>query len=327
MGEPSQVDPQLAERFARDVDALVPAGLRLGLAVSGGPDSVALLLLAAAAMPKRIEAATVDHALRPESRSEADFVARLCAGSSVPHSILTATWLEQPTTAVQERARSERYRLLGNWADERGLAAILTGHHLDDQAETVLMRLARGAGAKGLAGMRAVADIPGCSVRVVRPLLGWAHAELQAICTSVGVDPLLDPSNADDRFERVRVRNALADADWLDAPAIAASAAHLADADEALDWASDREWQRAVTVTEQEIGYRASNAPREILRRITVRAIATLASEGRGAELRGREVDQVLAALLSGGTATLRGVQCTGGAEWRFRAAPPRRPL
>src|SRR6476660_7265036 len=113
--------PTLVERFARDLVALSAPGQRLGVAVSGGPDSMALLLLAAAARPGQVEAATVDHSLRQGSLAEAGMVAKTCEQLGVPHAILTVHWRDKPTTAIQERARRERYRLLGFWAEERGL--------------------------------------------------------------------------------------------------------------------------------------------------------------------------------------------------------------
>jgi tRNA(Ile)-lysidine synthase len=317
-------DPALVQRFTRDLDALVAPDAPIGLAVSGGPDSLALLLLAAAARPARVHAATVDHALRPESRGEADMVARICEQLGVPHTILAATWEAKPESALQERARIMRYRLLGDWARERGLEALVTAHHLDDQAETLLMRLARGAGVRGLAGMRRISRGPGTGVPLARPLLGWRHSELEAVCAAAGLQPVLDPSNQDEQFERVRTRKALAQADWLDPEAVAASAEHLADAESALDWAADREWQRAVTTDRGEIVFRPTDAPREIRRRIIGRAILALASEG-GGELRGREIDRIVAALEAGRRATLRGVLCIGGREWRFTPAPERR--
>src|SRR5256885_9899433 len=229
----------LLDRFARDLDALIATNARIGIAVSGGPDSLALLQLAAAARPGRIEAATVDHALREGSRAEAEMVADACAGLGVPHSILTAQWDDKPVTAIQERARQERYRLLARWTEDRGLDAIATAHHLDDQAETLLMRLNRGAGVRGLGGMRAASLVPGSDVPLLRPLLGWRRAELEPIVASAGLKPARDPSNEDEQFERVRVRRALAEADWLDPRAIATSAAHVGEADTALDWIAE----------------------------------------------------------------------------------------
>ena len=319
----SSIEP--AERFRRDLGAMVPAGTRIGVAVSGGPDSLALLLLAAEARPGEVEAATVDHALRPESRAEAEAVGQLCAKLGVAHTILTVSWTEKPETAIQERARIMRYGLLAGWANERGIKALMTGHHLDDQAETVLMRLSRGAGVKGLAGMRAVSRGPGGGFALVRPLLGWRHSELEAVCAAAAVEPARDPSNEDEQFERVRIRKALGDTDLLDPAAVALSSRHLADADRALHWATSLEWQRAVSENAKQIVYRPTDAPREIRRRIIRRALVRLATEGKGAEPRGRELDQLLAALRAGKRATLRGVLCIGGPEWRFARAPARK--
>jgi tRNA(Ile)-lysidine synthase len=318
------MDAGILDRFRADFDALIAPGESVGIAVSGGPDSVALLLLAAAARPGRIEAATVDHALRRDARDEADAVAGICQRLGVPHAILTVSWAETPETAVQERARRQRYRLLSYWVEERGLGALATAHHADDQAETLLMRLARGAGVRGLAAMRARSVTTGSHVRLVRPLLGWRRCELEQICSDAGVTPATDPSNEDERFERVRVRRALADEEWLDAAAIARSATNLADADIALDWAARMEWKSAVQEKRGAILYRPGDRPAEIVRRIIGKAVRRLATEGEP-ELRGREADQLLRTLMAGGVGTIRGVRCEGGREWRFTPAPPRR--
>lgn len=318
-------NPELVARFAAGLDRLVAADAGIGVAVSGGPDSLALLLLAAAARPGKIEAATVDHALRPESAAEAQRVADLCGQLGVPHSILTAQWRAPPETAIQERARAERYRLLRGWLDQRSLGALATAHHLDDQAETLLMRLTRGAGVRGLAAIRPLGSVPGSRQKLVRPLLGWSRLELGQVCQAAGVDPVSDPSNDDEQFERVRMRRAMAEADWLDPRALARSAANLAMADVALDWAAAREWDRSVDSSARGIAYRPDTAPREIRRRIAARAVAMLATEGKGAGLRGREIDGLLGILRSGRAATLRGVRCSGGEVWTFAPAPPRR--
>lgn len=316
--------PKLIERFRRDLDPLVEADTRLGLAVSGGPDSLALLLLAAAARPGMVEVATVDHALRPESRGEAEAVAKLCEQLGVPHAVLTVEWTQKPRTALQERARLARYRLLGAWAEERGLGALAAAHHLDDQVETFLMRLSRGVGVRGLAGMRRLGVTPCSKVPLVRPLLAWRRSELEQLCADAGVTPVDDPSNSDAQFERVRVREALAQLPQLDLQRVGKSLAHLGQADMALQWAAAKEWERGVTAADAEVIYRPDGAPREIRRRIAARAIALLASEGATADLRGRELDRLMLALRSGGKATLRGVLCSGGEEWRFIPAPNR---
>jgi len=321
------VEPQAEaiERFRHDLDGLIGGGRRVGLAVSGGPDSLALLALAAAARPGSIEAATVDHALRPEAKAEAEMVARVCRTLGVPHQTLTVKWARTPETALQERARIERYKLLGRWVKDRGLHAMLTAHHLDDQAETFMMRLSRGAGVRGLAGMRRSAPVPGSDLPLLRPLLGWRRMELEQICADFGLTPIADPSNADVQFERVRVRRALAGAGWLNSRGVAASAQNLAEADGALRWATTQAWGRSVVEHDREILFETKDTPREIRRRIVLRAIAKLATEGGGAELRGREMERLIATLAGGGQATIRGVLCSGGAEWRFSTAPPRR--
>ena len=127
------------------------------------------------------------------------------------------------------------------------------------------------------------------------------------------------------RFERVRLRRALAAADWLDASAVARSAAHLADADLALDWAMRREWAQAVREKRGLIIYRPADAPGEIRRRVVARALRKLATEGAAEPPRGAEIDHLLAVLEDGGTATLRGVRCEGGSDWQFSPAPGRR--
>jgi len=151
------------------------------LAVSGGPDSTALLLMASEwAEPKpRLFAATVDHGLRPESGAEAAAAAELCARLGVPHA--TLRWQgRKPTTRLQERAREARYDLLAAHARQVGAGVVVTAHHLDDQAETVLFRLARGSGLAGLAGMAARSRRG--AIDIARPLLAIPKADLVALC-------------------------------------------------------------------------------------------------------------------------------------------------
>jgi len=206
------------------------------IAVSGGPDSTALLVMAAewaARRGARISAATVDHGLRPESAAEAAGVAALSERLGVPHATLVWTGAK-PATRRQERAREARYRLLVAHANAIGADTIATAHHLDDQAETVLFRLQRGSGVAGLAGMAATSERDG--VRLARPLLGLAKADLVAFCRTRRVAFVEDPSNADPAYARTRLRAlmaALAE-DGLDAEAFARLARRASEADEAL---------------------------------------------------------------------------------------------
>jgi tRNA(Ile)-lysidine synthase len=317
-------DEAVLERFRRSLDPLSPPGSKIGVAVSGGPDSLALLLLAAAARPGEIEAATVDHALREDSSGEATLVADICQRLGIPHRTLTVRWAEKPETGLQQRARAERYRLLAEWAGERELAILATAHHLDDQAETALMRLLRGAGVRGLAAMRRRGRAPVGPIPLIRPLLGWRRSDLSEICAAAGIAAVADPSNSDAQFERVRVRTALAEADWLDPVAIAASTRHLADADTALGWATALVWRQRVRRNGNILLFQQHGVPREIRRRVIARAIGRLGSEGAASQLRGREVDRLLVELAAGRKASLRGVLCSGGKQWTFQPAPAR---
>ena len=313
-------DPELVSRFAADLDALLAPQTKLGVAVSGGPDSLALVLLAAAARPGLVEAATVDHGLRPESRGEANKVAGLCGKIGVRHAVLTLKWSSSPDRNLQARAREGRYRLLGEWARHRRLPAVATAHHLDDQAETLLMRLARGAGISGLGATRARRPLVE-GVGLVRPLLGWRKAELAALVASVGVEAVDDPSNRDPRHDRVRMREWLKRADWADPERLAASAAWLNEADEALDWALAPLADTRVTRADPGIIIDPSDLPRELQRRLLLHAFSELgASRPRGPELA-----RALDTLRKGGATTLSGLKLEGGVTWRLRLAPARR--
>lgn len=278
---------------------------------------MALLLLANAALPGRVEAATVDHGLRAESASEARMVASVCAAIDVPHTVLP---VQLAGGNLQAEARAARYKALAGWLDERKLSALTTAHHADDQAETLLMRLNRASGVAGLAGVRARGSLPGTTLLLLRPLLGWRRAELAEIIAAAGIEPVQDASNVDDRFDRARLRKAMADAHWLDIPAIAASAVNLADADAALDWAAEREWADSVTWADGSARYRA-NAPRAV----AVRVIARIVAEMGALPPRGSQLARLFDTLLAGKTATIANIMAkpeSGG--WRFNLAPPR---
>ncbi|MDP9424381.1 MAG: tRNA lysidine(34) synthetase TilS [Pseudomonadota bacterium] len=311
---------EAVQRFAADLDALVPEGARIGIAVSGGPDSLALLLLANAAAPDRIEAATVDHGLRAESAAEAAMVAGLCARLGVPHRILLADWPEAPEANVQAAARAMRYRLLNQWAIERGLGAIATAHHADDQAETLLMRLLRGSGVGGLGGTRAQRALSE-QIQLVRPLLGWRKAELEALVREAGLSPVDDPSNRDPRHDRSRIRQLLGSVDWLDPARLAASAAAIRDADEAIDWALAPLIGSRIRRDGDALIVDPAKLPRELKRRLLLAAFAELAAPSP----RGPDLMRAIQALEAGESVTLSGLKLQGDVTWRLAVAPPRR--
>jgi len=299
-----------------EVDA--PAAPKLGVAVSGGGDSTALLLLAAAALPGRVEAATVDHGLRPESAREAADVARLCARLAVPHATLPVSVAQGN---LQDAARRARYAALEAWGAEQGLGAVAVAHHADDQAETLVMRLNRASGVAGLAGVRARGRIPGGELPLLRPLLEWRRAELADVVRAAGIAAVDDPSNADPRFDRVRVRQALGRADWLDVGAVARSAAHLADADAALSWSADMEFRARVKRDPFGMTYRPM-APKAIALRVMARIVAEL----DGAEPRGGAVARLFEALAAGEPASIGALVVRPNAGgWSFHKSPVRR--
>lgn len=314
--------PPLVDRFRRDLDALVPADARLGVAVSGGPDSLALLLLATAARPGNVEAATVDHGLRPESAAEAAMVASLCEELGLRHSTLPVHPQAPLASNLQAWARAQRYDKLTAWAAELGLTAIATAHHADDQAETILMRLARGAGVGGLAGVqRRRAVLKDHPVDLVRPLLGWRRSELEAIVDHARLNPVRDPSNADERFDRTRARDLLTATDWLEPPRLASSASHLADAEEALEWITEREFDARVTSDGSGLTVDPAGLPRELRRRLLAKGIAAFGCE----DPPGPKLIAALDQLEAGGVTTLAGLKLEGGSTWRITSAPPRR--
>lgn len=312
---------------------------RILIAVSGGPDSTALLHLAArwrasrAAGPDLL-AATVDHGLRPASAAEAAAVAEVAAHLGIPHRILPWTGAK-PLRGIQEAAREARYALLLEAARAAGAPAVALAHTLDDQAETVLFRLARGSGLTGLAGMRAVTARDG--VALLRPLLSLPKARLVATVEAAGLPYMSDPSNTDSRFARPRLRTfmpALA-AEGLDARRLATFARRAARADAALEAAADA----AMASLSADPGPRGglafelagfSRLPAEIALRLLGRAIAAAGTEGPVELAKLEALLEAVPAGLNGATAPFRRTLAGALVAIRGRtlvvtAAPPRR--
>lgn len=237
---PSSI-PVTAAEFALRMTAL-DAGKSIAVALSGGPDSLALLILAAQWAARRkgvsLQAFTVDHGLRAASADEARQVAAMAARLGVSHNILK--WKgKKPVSSIQAAAREARYALLLAACRKSGVGDLLVAHHLEDQAETFLLRLARGSGVDGLSAIpvsRFLSDEKP-RVRLLRPLLDLPRARLEAVVKKSGLEPIRDPSNEDERFDRVKIRKVLSLLAplGLDAPRLARTAEQMARAREALE--------------------------------------------------------------------------------------------
>lgn len=315
-------------RFRRDLEVITgeaPSPDRaLGIAVSGGADSVALLLLAQGAYPGCVTAATVDHGLRAEAAAEAVAVGTLCARIGVPHAIL-ASREPLPAGNVQEQARALRYRLLADWARGQGARWVAVAHQQDDVAETFLMRARRGAGVGGLAAMAASRPLGGEGPLLIRPLLGWNRTALAEIVAAAGIAAIDDPSNRHPRFDRSRLRALLAATEELPPARLALAAANLRHAEAALEWAATREWTaRHQVAPDGSVRLDCTGLPYELRRRLVLRAVRAVRPDD--GEWIGTGLDRLVTALDSGQKSTLAGVLATPRArEWLFQPAPPHR--
>jgi tRNA(Ile)-lysidine synthase len=303
------------DAFSDVIERLTGGHGQILLAVSGGPDSLAMLLLAASACPDRVAAATVDHQLRNEAAEEADYVAAICADLGIPHNIL------RPETAItgniQAKARAARYALLAAQADASGCRWIATAHHADDQLETILMRVARGSGIDGLSAIRVQND------QIIRPLLGFAKEQLERICEAAAIVPVRDPSNDDAEFDRVAMRKWLADTSHPFDPVRAVrSAAALDEAAQALDWMTDRLASTHIEVKQNHLILDPFDLPDAIKRRLALRVLRQIEPD---IAPRGEAMDRLLFALEKGERMTLGSILCEGGDSWSFSPAPPRR--
>jgi tRNA(Ile)-lysidine synthase len=319
-----------------DIDALFAPFARakaLLIAVSGGPDSTALLLMASEWATRRgktrIEAATVDHGLRPESADEARAVGEICARLGVSHRVLH--WKgAKPATRLQERAREARYRLLVDHAKALGADAVMTAHHADDQAETVLFRLLRGSGLAGLRGMDVMTARDGMTI--ARPLIGLKKRDLIAFANARAAPFIDDPSNSDPRFARTRLRALLArlDEEGLNADALDRLARRARETEAAL--------AHLTAEVEARVGLEGAveasalfAAPVAIVQRILTQRIAE--AGGRDASRIGLEKIETLAAALGDALkerraygANIRGVvvRLTAKGRLSFAPEPPR---
>ena len=350
---PHDDDSAISASDAKDLFAewkTVPA---LVLAVSGGPDSVALMWLAARwrralGRGPRLVAVTVDHGLRAESAREASEVKRLARSLNLPHHTLRWTGAK-PKAGLPAAARAARYRLLAKAAQDHGATHILTAHTRDDQAETLLMRMLRGSGIAGLSAM--ARQTPREGVVLARPFLNVSKAQLIATLARAKVAFADDPTNRDVHFTRPRLRALMPvlAAEGGDARNLARLASRLARANAAVEVLADGA-ERYLALRDREAMHAGPNArnlnlkmfdfeafaaiPEEIRVRLLQRAIDRFGHEGP-AEL--GKVEALLAALEHAGAKKTRGQQqklkqTLAGAlislvdgRIRVEPAPPRR--
>lgn len=235
---------------------LAPGETSLLIAVSGGPDSLVLMHAAAHlarhATEHQVSVACVDHGLRQTSASEAQAVAQQAEKLALPCRILRWEETPKPQRGLQEAARRARYHLLAQEAHRIGAQAVLTAHTSDDQAETVLMRIAAGSGIDGLAGMAGRTPLTSSNyptIMLVRPFLGIAKSRLLATCEALGLTPVRDPSNTDPRFARVRLRESMAilASEGLTAKRLVRLGARARQVREGLDFAGEMLFRSALS--------------------------------------------------------------------------------
>jgi tRNA(Ile)-lysidine synthase len=298
------------------------------VAVSGGSDSLSLMhLLAAFARSRKLAppiVLSVDHRLRKASGGEARKVAAWAKRAGLKAHLLTGAAGATPKSGIEAAARDMRYRLMGAWLVKHKIATLFVGHTQDDQAETFLLRLARGSGLDGLSAMRTMAPWPVegfSSLSLRRPLLDMRRDDLRAHLTALGQDWLEDPMNDDEAFDRVKVRKAqaaLADA-GLTTARIAAAAAHLARAREALEIVTEAVLARAVRSVPDGLlldPKALAAAPREV----GLRALAAvlMAVSGQPYRPRFEALERLFASVAAGRAATLHG--CHIGPAPEFNA-------
>lgn len=320
--------------FAAAMAALGPFESRphIACAVSGGVDSTALALLADAWAKERggrTTALIVDHGLRAESAAEARSVMETLSGLGIPAEILVRDG-GRPASNLQARAREDRYRLLAERCRADGVLHLLLGHHRDDQAETFLLRLGRGSGGDGLAGMAAVVERP--DIRLLRPLLGFSKQYLMATCRAAGVTWIEDPSNRDDTFARVRVRRllpSLAEA-GLDAAGLADAASRFSRVRAALEASTARVLARAAYVHPAGFALLDRRILRSSSEEIAIRAVgAIIRAVGGGVYPPGMEaIERLCAKVTSEGivSATLGGCRLADTARGLLVCREVRRP-
>lgn len=302
--------PLCADDFHRRLTTLIPAaGSSFALAVSGGPDSMALASLCSTwsltgGGAAEIPVLVVDHGLRPESARESQtVVSRLSALPGLDPHLLKLN-LDRPASGVMEKARAGRYALMAQYCKEHGIGYLILAHHLDDQAETVLMRLAKGSGLDGLCGMRAIQRYDE-RLTLVRPFLDVPKARLVATCDSLKLSYVLDPSNRNEAYMRPRLRSLLRDleAEGLSASRLGVTARRLGRARAALEDISDRTFAQSLRFTDA-AQVRLDCAvlaawPEEIRLRVILKGLSELEPGFSSPDIRMDKLERLVDALFS----------------------------
>lgn len=270
--------------------------------------------------------ATVNHGLRAEAASECRLVEDLCGELGVPCTVIDIMLAEGN---VQQEARRARYTALAQWATRERLELILTAHHADDQAETLLMRLNRGSGLAGLAGVRERRLIEGTDIELARPLLGFRRNELWAVIDGAGIPVADDPSNRDAAYDRVRLRQNLERSDWIDVDGLARSASLI-----------EEIWSMVEGLAAEDVTLHAKRhgeafaydpfAASGVARVPVWIEVARMMAEDLGVTLARGDAAKIVAALQDARKVNVGGVSAEviedqGAKSWSFRREPLRR--
>ena len=284
------------------------------------------MLLVAHAAGFDCHVATVNHGLRAEAASECRLVEDLCGTLDVPCTVIDIMLAKGN---VQQEARRARYEALADWATREGLGTILTAHHADDQAETLLMRLNRGSGLAGLAGVRERRMIEGTDIELARPLLGFRRSELQGLIDGAGVAVADDPSNRDTAYDRVRVRQHLEQSDWIDVDGLARSASLI-----------EESWSMVEELATEDVSEHAERRGEAFtydpfaasgIERVPVWIeVARMIAGDLGVTLARGDAAKIVAALQDARKVNVGGlsaevIEDQGAKIWSFRREPPRR--
>ena len=269
---------------------------------------------------------TVNHGLRAEAVNECRLVEHLCGEIGVPCTVIDIMLAKGN---VQQEARRARYEALAKWAMRERLETILTAHHADDQAETLLMRLNRGSGLAGLAGVRERRMIEGTPIEVTRPLLGFRRGELQAVIDGAGVAVVNDPSNRDTAYDRVRLRQGLERSDWIDVGGVARSARLIEESWSMVEGLAAEDVTLHTKRHGEAFAYDPFAASKILRAPVWIEVVRMIAGD-LGVALARADAAKIVTALQDARKVNVGGlsaevIEDQGAKIWSFRREPPRR--